>query len=423
MTHGTLFRQEALDAQATQWLGTIRIAQPIGHYAAAAIALVIVALIAGFACFGTYTKRATVPGLLEPAGGALRLTTPANGAVIAMHVVEGQHVSAREVLFVLSGERVSSSGATQLMIGEQLEARRATLARDLKLSSERHESRMRTTHERLAAIDVERVQLGHEADINAAREAIAQKNVQRFDELARTGFISPAQAQAKVDDALVLEAQRENYKRVKANLARERAGLASQLADSRLQVDTERADIERNVAALAQERSENEARRTTVIAAPFAATVTGIAAHAGQVIGAGGLLATLIPDGAPLDAQLFASPRQAGFVERGQRVHLRYAAYPYQKFGMGEGIVKEVEKSPYAPQELPTQVIATLGAGALQGGEPVYRIVVRLDRQTIDTYGQAQALKAGMTFEADVIQDTRRLVEWLLEPIYGLMGR
>ena len=422
MTPGPLFRQAALDAQATQWLGTIRIAQPIGNYAAAAIALLIVVLIAGFGFFGTYTRRATVPGLLEPSGGTLRLTTPAGGTVIVMHVVEGQRVAARDVLFVLSGERVSSSGATQLMIGEQLDARRAALARDLALSSERHESRMRTTRERLAAIDIEFIQLEREAEINAAREAIAQKNVERFEELARTGFISPAQAQAKLDDALVLRAQRENHRRVKANLARERAGLASQLSDSRLQVAAERADIERTIAALAQERTENEARRTTVVTAPYAAIVTGIAARAGQVIGTGGLLATLIPDGASLKGQLFASTRQVGFVERGQRVHLRYAAYPYQKFGMGDGVVDAIEKSPYAPQELPTQVIATLGAGA-QGAEPVYRIVVNLDAQTIDAYGLAQPLKAGMVFEADVIQDTRRLYEWLMEPVYGLMGR
>ncbi len=423
MTTGNLFRQEALDAQATQWLGTIRIAQPIGNYTAASMALAIIVLIALFAFLGTYTKRATVPGLLEPAGGTLRLTTPASGAVIAAHVTEGQHVAAGGVLFVLSGERMSSSGATQAMIGVQLDARNATLARDVKLSSERHESRIRTTRERLAAIDIEFAQLGREVEINAAREAIAEKNVERFEELARTGFISRVQAQAKVDDALVLKAQRENYKRVQANLARERAGLASQLADSRLQADTERADIERNLAGLAQERSENEARRTTVVTAPYAATVTGIAAHAGQVIGAGGLLATLIPDGASLEAQLFASTRQAGFVERGQRVHLRYAAYPYQKFGMGTGVVHAIEKSPYAPQELPTQVIATLGVGALQGAEPVYRIVVKLDAQTIDTYGQSQPLKSGMVFEADVIQDRRRLYEWLLEPVYGLTGR
>lgn len=423
MSTGSLFRQEALDAQATQWLGTIRIAQPIGHYAAAAIALVIVALIVGFAFFGTYTKRATVPGLLEPAGGTLRSTTPASGTVISARVVEGQHVAADDVLFVLSGERMSSSGATHAMIAAQLEARGATLARDLKLSNQRHESRMRTTRERLLAIDIEIAQLEREAEINAAREAIAQKNVERFGDLARTGFISQAQAQAKVDDALVLKGQRENYKRVKANLARERAGLASQLADSRLQADTERADIDRNRAALAQERSENDARRTTVVTAPYAATVTGIAAHIGQLIGSGGLLATLIPDGVSLEAQLFASTRQAGFVERGQRVHLRYAAYPYQKFGMGEGVVEAIEKSPYAPQELPIQVIATLGAGALQGAQPVYRIVVKLETQAIDTYGHSQPLKSGMVFEADVIQDKRRLYEWLLEPVYGLAGR
>ena len=423
MSTGSLFRQEALDAQATQWLGTIRIAQPIGHFAAATMAIIVVALIAAFAFFGTYTKRATIPGLLEPAGGTLRLTAPANGMVISARVAEGQHVAVDDVLFVLSGERISSSGATQAMIGEQLDLRRAALARELKLSAERHASRMRTSRERLAAIDIEFVQLGHEAEIGAAREAIARKNVERFEDLARTGFVSPAQAHAKVDDVLVLKAQRENYKRVKANLVRERAGLAGQLSDSRLQADTERADIERNLAVLAQERSENEARRTTVVHAPHAGTVTGIAAHAGQVIGAGGLLATLIPQGAPLEAQLFASTRQAGFVDPGQRVHLRYAAYPYQKFGMGEGIVKWIEKSPYAPQELPTQVIATLGPGALQGAEPVYRVVVALDAQSIETYGVAQPLKSGMVFEADVIQDTRRLYEWLLEPVYGLLGK
>lgn len=423
MSTGSLFRQEALDAQATQALGTIRIAQPMGHYAAAAMAIVIVALITGLAFFGTYTKRATVPGLLEPAGGTLRVTAAAGGTVVSARVAEGQRVATDDVLFVLSGERVSSSGATQAMIGEQLDARRASLSRELERSAERHASRMRTSRERLAAIDIEFAQLEHEAEINAAREAIARKNVERFEDLARTGFVSPAQAQAKVDDLLVLKAQRENYKRVAANLARERAGLASQLADSRLQADTERADVERNLAVLAQERSENEARRTTVVRAPHGGTVTGIAAHAGQVIGPGGLLATLIPLDAPLEAQLFASTRQAGFVDPGQRVRLRYAAYPYQKFGMGEGIVKAIEKSPYAPQELPTRVIATLGPGALQGAEPVYRVVVELDAQSIQTYGVAQPLKSGMVFEADVIQDTRRLYEWLFEPVYGLLGK
>jgi membrane fusion protein len=418
-----LFRPEALDAQSTHWLGAIRLAQPIGAVVAALVGLGVIALIAAFASFGSYTKRATVPGSLEPAGGVLRLTAPAAGLVVETHVAEGRRVAAGDVLFVLSAERRSASGSTQALIGTQLDARRSTLQRDARLSAERHRARSGAATGRLAAIDVELVQLARETDINTAREALAQKNVERFEELARTGFIAPSQAQARLDEALVIRGQRENFRRLTANLQRERIGLVGQLDESRMQADGEALDIARSLAALEQERTENEARRTTVVTAPYAAVVTGIAARPGQQMGAGGLLATLIPDGQRLEAQLFASTQQVGFVEPGQRVHLRYAAYPYQKFGMGSGVVATIEQSPYAPQELPSQVIATLGANAAFGAEPVYRIVVNLDAQTIETYGRRQALKPGMVFVADVIQDRRRLYEWLLEPIYGLTGR
>jgi membrane fusion protein len=418
-----LFRPQAVAAQNAGWLGAIRIAQPIGDGVAAGLAVLVIVAIAAFASLGTYTRRATVPGLLEPVGGVLRLTTPATGTIETTRIVEGQQVAAGETLFVLSAERQSSSGATQGLIAAQLDARRETLKRDRRLSEERNAARLRATRERLDAIDVELAHLGLEAELHAAREAMAQKNVERFDELARTGFISPVQAQARLDEALVLRAQRENDRRVDANLRRERIGLASQLADSRMQAEAESLELARSAASLEQERTENEARRSTVVTAPFAATVTGIAAHAGQQVGAGGLLATLIPDRAVLEAQLFASARQMGFVEPGQRVRLRYAAYPYQKFGMGEGVVGAIEKSPYAPQELPAHVAAILGAGVFAAGEPVYRIAVTLDRQTIDAYAKPQALRSGMVFEADVLQDRRRLYEWLLEPIYGLAGR
>ena len=422
MSDRPLFRQQAVDAQATQWLGSIRLARPMSHVMAAASGLVVIALVVAFAIFGTYTRRATVPGALEPVGGTLRLAAPAPGVVAEVRVVEGAAVATGDVLFVLSGERRSASGATQALVGAQLDARRETLLRERRLRAERHDARVRAARERLDAIDVELSQLAREADIAAARDAIAERNVERFEELARTGFVATSQVQARLDDALVLRAQRENYKRVEANLRRERIGIAAQVDDSRLQVDGEGLEIARGLASLEQERSENEARRSTVITAPHAAIVTGIAARAGQAIGVGGLLATLVPEAAPLEAALFVSTRQIGFVRTGQRVRLRYAAYPYQKFGLGEGVVGTIERSPYAPQELSPQAMAVLGPLA-QGGDPVYRVAVTLDRQTIDAYGVPQSLRPGLVFEADILQDRRRLHEWLLEPVYGLAGR
>jgi membrane fusion protein len=55
--------------------------------------------------------------------------------------------------------------------------------------------------------------------------------------------------------------------------------------------------------------------------------------------------------------------------------------------------------------------------------EPLYRITVNLASQTVNAYGKPQSLQAGMLLDADVLQDTRRLYEWVLEPLYSLTGK
>ena len=65
----------------------------------------------------------------------------------------------------------------------------------------------------------------------------------------------------------------------------------------------------------------------------------------------------------------------------------------------------------------------SLPASLSASGEPLYRITVTLDRQSVIAYGQPQALAPGMQLEADVLLDRRRLVEWLFEPVLGIAGR
>jgi membrane fusion protein len=117
-----------------------------------------------------------------------------------------------------------------------------------------------------------------------------------------------------------------------------------------------------------------------------------------------------------MEAHLFAPSRAIGFIRPGQEVQLRYQAYPYQKFGIHRGMVAAVSKSAVSPAEIP-QPVAELSR------EPVYRIRVVLERQQVIAYGEPQPLHAGMAVEADVIVDRRRLIEWVFEPLYSLVGR
>jgi membrane fusion protein len=186
------------------------------------------------------------------------------------------------------------------------------------------------------------------------------------------------------------------------------------------------AQLDRSLAALSQEGTENTARRELVVAAPQAGTVTALTANRGQLVQAGQTLATLIPAAAdgtssPLEAQLFAPSRTAGFVRPGQTVWIRYAAYPYQKFGMAKGTIRSVSRTPIGPQDLPTGQSQAL-LNAAQSVEPMYRVTVSLESQAIRTYGDVQSLKAGMSLEADVVQDKRRVWEWVFEPVLAASG-
>ena len=69
----------------------------------------------------------------------------------------------------------------------------------------------------------------------------------------------------------------------------------------------------------------------------------------GQAVQAGQPLVSLLPEGSVLQAQLLVPSRAIGFIEEGDRVLLRYQAYPYQKFGHHVGRVVRISRSALGP--------------------------------------------------------------------------
>jgi membrane fusion protein len=180
------------------------------------------------------------------------------------------------------------------------------------------------------------------------------------------------------------------------------------------------AEIDRNIATLEQELAETEARRRIILAAPHEGTVTAIQAEPGGRADTTFPLLSIVPLGSKLEAQLFSPSRAIGFVRTGQRVLLRYQAFPYQKFGHYEGIVASVSRSAVSPGEL-TQQLANL-ASLYGQNEAVYRITVSLASQTVKAYGEAIPLQPGMQLEAAVLIESRPLIEWVFDPLFTVTG-
>lgn len=413
-----LFRREVMEARSYAGFGAVVVQPALSTAVWCAFACAVVAAVIALLFLGHYTKRTRVPGLTVPAMGVLKLVAPQPGIVVERRVEEGAAVEAGDVLFVLSSEREleGPGGGAQEAILEQMRRRAASLDEESVRRRRLADAQTKAAEQRLAALRREAGQLRAELATQSAREALAAEQADRNDTLARQGFVSALAARQRRGELLEQTARRQQLERALLAVQRELGAAAAELAQLPLQSERQQEELARERSTLQQEIVGAAAARRTIVTAPEAGVVTAIVAERGQAVGIQPL-ATLLPSGAGLEAHLFAPSRAMGFVRPGQKVRLRYAAFPYQKFGQHDGVVAQVSRAALAPAELPPQL------GLPAHGEPLYRITVRLAAPHVMAYGEPQPLAAGMQLEADVMQDRRRLIEWLFEPLVAIARR
>ncbi len=352
----------------------------------------------------------------------VRVFAPRPGVATRLHVREGEAVAAGAPLLTLSGEvRSGALGATGervvARLRERLERLAAARAAEGRLAAQEAEELGR----RVAMMDEELRLLGREAELQRERVEIAERGAERQRGLRAQALATALREERTEEDRLDQALRLQALERTRASLARERAEAAAALAALPLRRQQRLAELDRAAATLEQELARAEAEREILVTAPEAGVVTALLAEAGDGVSTATPLLGIVPEDARLEAQLFAPSRAVGFVRPGQRVLLRYAAFPYQKFGQHEGRIAQVSRAAVAPSELPQRLsgLAALAAG----GEPLYRIAVALEEQSVAAYGTRLPLQPGMQLEADVLVDTRRLYEWVLDPLFTLTGR
>ena len=423
-----LFRQEVQVAQAAHWLGSVRLHRPMSFTLITGIALTMALALVAFAGWGEVNRKARLSGLLVASQGSLNIAAPQAGVLMELPVSEGQTVAAGDVLLVLHSEHMSMLGGiaadTTDRVARQIEARKQTLDTERALRELQRTQREQVLTDQIRSLNAEKRQSEEEHELQNRRVQLAKTTLARNEQLAQDGFVSTAQVQTKQEELIDADARLKSLERASQALQRDLQNLTGERADLVAQLKSDLNQLDRSRASLEQEATENAVRQTTAVTAPFAGTITALNLQPGQAVQAGQTLATLVPLAkstggavpAPLQAQLFAPSRTAGFITPGQAVYLRYAAYPYQKFGLYTGHITGVSATPFAPSELPPNISQQL-VSQTGSNEALYRINVKLDDQSINAFGQTIALKPGLTLEADVLQERRKVWEWVLEPI------
>lgn len=405
-----LFRDEALQARRHSWLGEVVLDQPPSTRILAAVMLLAGIAVVLLLVFGEYTRRARVAGQLVPTHGLATVVAPLSGVIAELRVQEGQRLLPEQPML-----QVVVPGTTHRAGNTRESVDRSVLARieGLRAGHRSHRQRLRdqagSLTQQKALAELELAQVTAELATRQRQQDLAEQAALRFRLLHAQRYVTDLQLQQQESQALEIRGGVQALLRQQVGVRQKIAQLSQAQQEIPSELEASEAMELRERMALEQERIELHARGESVVVAPIAGSVGVLFVHPGQTVQAGQPLLSLLPAASQLEAHLAVPGAAIGFVSPGDEVRLRYAAYPYQKFGQQRGRVVRISRNALAADE--------------GGSEPTYRVVVALERQYVRTAGEARPLRPGLVLEADILGERRRLWEWLVEPLQTLRGQ
>ncbi len=139
----------------------------------------------------------------------------------------------------------------------------------------------------------------------------------------------------------------------------------------------------------------------TIITAPVDGTVLSLTVKTiGGVVNAGQQLAQIVPEKVPLYVDAALDNQDIGFVKPSQRVVVKVATYPFQRYGYLEGTVENI--SPDAIQDDKKGLI--------------YKAKIKLNDDKSSKQNQLKLLP-GMSVSAEITTGQRRIIEFFLDPL------
>jgi membrane fusion protein len=407
-----LFRPEAVAHAGRRLPGHVILAAPPAMGLLGLLLVITVAAAATFASQASFARKATAPGWVVPEGGLVRTRAQETGTLAELRVAEGDRVAAGDPIALVDLSRETPEG-------DSAATRRAALAREAAAAAEvaRHrlaglDAEADRVRGRIEAMRRDRAALLDGLALLADRVDLARRALDRIEALAANGAATLASIeQARADWTAARQAQVAERQTL-ADLDRRTAEEEGRLAA--LPYEIAAAEAESAAASLDQRQADAAGQLARVIRAPVSGRIAALPLRAGGAVEPGATVATLIPEGAGLEAELFAPSHAAGLLAVGQPVRLMLDAFPHERFGTLTGAIVAISPTVL----LPGEADAPFAVEA-----PSFRVRVALAQDHVAAYARAVPLRPGLQLSADIVFDRRSLIEWLLDPLYAVGKR
>lgn len=349
-----------------------------------------------------YAEKIAIGGKVQPLQKPVVVTAPEAGIVAQVLVANGDSVSQDARLFSLNRAVHDLSGRSANLtaarsIQAQLRSLRVTRAEYVK-TQVLEERRLKDA---MVANQVQQASARRQKRMLLRQLELSSRQLQKAQHLAQQGWLSESdldqshQQHFRAEETLLLA------RRAASSLAADALDLETRIALQQQRSLLHQAEYDMEVIQLEQQLAAVQRKDFRLVKASVAGRVDDLQVQAGEQISAGKSVLTLVRETDSIYQVLLALPSTAaGRVTPGMSVRLRFSGFPYQRFGTGIGVVRQISSV----------------ADAVQ---PIYRawVDVQVMPDAIDT------LPAGMSVEADIVLQEQPLWRWLLQPLVAAWQR
>lgn len=414
-----MFRQEALDNRKMKWRGRAILLPGMPLWLTMLGSIAFITAFLTFVIAGTYSRRVNVSGEVTTWPRAVNIYSGVQGFIVRQFVQEGQSIKKGDPIYQID---VSKSTRSGVVTDNQRRDIENQLVRVDNIISRLAESKKIT----LNTLEKQRLQYSDAFSLSSdiIRQAaegikIMKNNMENYRNYQSKGLIT----QDQLTNQVALYYQQQNNL---LSLSGQNEQNALQITSLESQIQTQAADFDNRIYQMELQRYElqkelvdTDVGGEIIIRALSDGKVDSLSVTVGQMVNAGDSLLQVIPENIENYYLILWVPNDAvPYISTGDKVNIRYEAFPAEKFGQFSATVKTISRTPASTQEMLTYKGVpqnTLGISV-----PWYKVIVKPEKRIISYDGKSLPLENGMKAESTLFLEKRRIYQWMLSPFYDM---
>jgi membrane fusion protein len=370
---------------------------------------------------GHFSKTESARGIVSATHGFARLDAPKAGFIKKVYVKQGDQVTAGTPIYLLAMGEANSGGESAVVAETRtLIQTRANQVAEIERATAFLQG---TSEQKLMLARDQKALFAAVADQEkSVQEALTQarSKVQRVRDLVKQGYATRDVLDSYERTQFDYERQLTEVRLKRVEYTRQDTEKQRELANVTAEKESQRDNAANQINTIDSRLAYLKTESALQVQAQSSGQVLAITGKAGDSVEAGQFVAAIGDQNAEPLVVLDVPARATGLVKVGQKVVLKYDAFPFKTFGIQHGTITSISSAAIrAP--------ATEGDSGLDprptSRQSLYRMEVRPDNSEIEAYGEKKKLTLGSTLSADIVVERRRLIDWVLDPIRAMRGR